>query len=101
MKHKEYEEKVATPGDVIKLVDQIKRSGRFFTIMFVKHDNTLRLMNCRTGVKKHLHGGTLKYRAAEKGLLTVWDRQKGEYRSANFNTVRWIRFAGVQYKFMN
>ena len=101
MKTKNFEVKVATPGDVIKLVDRIKRSGRFFSIEFIKADSTVRIMNCRTGVKKYLHGGTLKYRPAEKGLLTVWDRNKKDNRNANFNIVRWLRFGGIQYQFMN
>jgi hypothetical protein len=64
-----------------------KTNGRFFSVVFEKKDGTLRKMVCRTGVKKHLKGGTLKHNPAEFGHCIVWDVQKKAYRTINMNTV--------------
>ena len=54
----------------------ISLRGKIFTATFYKKDHTSRTMNCRLHVKKHLHGGTLKYNPKEKGLIPVYDLQK-------------------------
>ncbi|MDC1406685.1 hypothetical protein N8314_03970 [Akkermansiaceae bacterium] len=40
-------------------------NGRMITVVFEKADGTLRTMNGRTGVKKHLKGGTKTYDAQD------------------------------------
>lgn len=55
--------------------------GKFFKAVFLKKDGTLREMTCRFGVKKHLKGGEKPYNAEEKGLWTVFDVEKKDYRS--------------------
>lgn len=64
-----------------------KANGRIFSVEFVKKDNTVRKMICRTGVKKHLKGGELAYDPIEKGLLAVFDMEKAEYRMINLRTI--------------
>lgn len=64
-----------------------KANGRIFSVEFVKKDNTVRKMVCRTGVKKHLKGGELAYDPIEKGLLAVFDMEKAEYRMINLRTI--------------
>jgi len=67
---------------------------KIFTVLFIKKDGTLREMNCRLGVKKHLRGGELKYNPTERNLLPVYDIQKEAYRIINVNTIQEIRFKG-------
>lgn len=64
--------------------------GRIFSVEFIKRDNTLRKMICRTGVTKHLKGGELAYDPIEKGMLPVFDMQKQEYRMINLRTIQRI-----------
>lgn len=73
--------------------------GRLFSVKFIKKDNTLREMVCRTGVTKHLQGGELAYDPVEKGLLPVFDMQKQDYRMINLNTIVEIKVDGETYKF--
>lgn len=77
---------------------QEKAKGHWFSVEFVKKDNTLRKMTCRLGVKKHLKGGTLGYNPKEHNLLIVWDRDKKDYRSINFDTIRKITIEGEIYE---
>jgi len=88
-----------TVGQIFYLLTTIRKSGCFFTACFIKKDGTMRIMNCRTGVKKHLKGGTMGYDALSKGLLPVYDMEKKAYRVVNLDTLRWIRFKGVHYQF--
>ena len=71
--------------------------GEFFTVTFVKKDGTTRTMNARLGVKRYLKGGELRYDAAEKGLLPVFDAQKGEYRMINIPTITSANIGNQQY----
>ena len=64
----------------------IATNGQLFTAEFFKKDGTHRTMTCRTGVKKHLKGGVLKYDPASKGLFGVWEYKEG-YRMININTL--------------
>lgn len=69
-------------------IKQVLRAtdGKFFTVTFIKKDGTLRVMNCRLGVTKHLKGGVSTL-DAEK-YLTVWDLHAKGYRAINFDTVQ-------------
>ena len=92
---------IPTTAEILQLFAEIKRSGSFFGAKFVKKDGSVRIMNCRAGVKKHLKGGTLKFNPFEKGLLVVFDTHKKEYRMVNLNTLLEIHFGGVRYVFVN
>ena len=61
--------------------DKIQNAGsQFFTVTFVKRtDNTLRVMNCRRGVKAGVKG-TSKRRKKPVGLVTVYDMKSHGYR---------------------
>ena len=70
----------------------------FFTITFVKRgDSSLRTMNCRTGVTKHLKGGSASYNLEERNLVLVWTR-KG-YRSVPVENVISIKLGGLLHVF--
>lgn len=71
------------PQEFIELVSD----GKIFTVTFEKKDKSIRVMNCRTGVKKHLKGGELKFNPIERNLLPVYDIQKQGYRMINMDTL--------------
>lgn len=78
-----------------EFIKQVLRAtdGKFFTVTFIKKDGSVRVMNCRLGVKKHLKGGTSTL-DAEK-FLTVWDTQAKGYRAVNFDTVQSVAVDGM------
>jgi hypothetical protein len=60
--------------------------GKFFTATFVKADGTIREMNCRLGVTKHLRGGE-NTKAHLEQYVNVFDAQKGAYRTLNLDSL--------------
>lgn len=68
--------------------------NKFFTISFIKKDGTLRKMNARLGVTKHLKGGKRSYNPDDFNYLTVFDLGKKQYRTVNLNTVKEIKANG-------
>lgn len=59
--------------------------GRFFTVLFVKNDGSLRKMNARTGVTKYLKGGSSNVDPAK--YFTLYDVQAKGYRSVNKDSI--------------
>jgi len=77
-------------------------NGQFFTVEFIKKDNTLRRMNCRTGVKKYLVSNGRKIKTVsplENGILKVYDLGAKAYRSINIDTVKTIKFSKIELKY--
>lgn len=70
--------------------DKLKKElkGKFFTVTFTKKDGTLRKMNARLGVTKHLKGGSKGYNDSDFNYLTVFDLGKKAYRTVNLSTVK-------------
>ena len=68
--------------NVIEFKEMVS-DGKIFTVEFVKKDGTVRKMNARLGVKKHLKGGSLAFDPSERNLLPVFDMQKEGYRMIN------------------
>ena len=68
--------------------------NKFFTVVFRKKDGTLRKMNCRLGVTKHLKGGTKGY--DKSNLVTVYDIVKKGYRTVNLDTLEEIKARGLK-----
>jgi len=75
------------------------QTGKTFTITFIKKDETVRVMNARLGVKKHLKGGTLRYNPANYNLLGCYDMQNGGYRMINFDTIKQIKVDGKVFNY--
>lgn len=74
-------------------------TGRFFSIEFIKRTTgELRVMNARTGVKKHLKGGELNYDPELHKLLPVYDVDKKGYRSIPLDAVQSITVDGTKYR---
>lgn len=82
---------------IFKLLDGAN-TGRIFFVEFQKKDGTLRRMTARKGVHKGVTGKGMSYRPLGKGLMTVFDMDKGEYRMVNLNKV--VRFSvnGEKYR---
>ena len=72
---------------------------KIFTVTFLKKDGSVRVLNGRRKVTKHLRGGELKYDPIEKGLITVYDLQSEGYRMINSQTVLEIKADKSVYKF--
>ena len=60
----------------IKLLNS---NGKFLTVTFKKKDGSIRVMNCRLGVTKHLKGGVSTLDPAK--YITVYDMQSKGYRA--------------------
>ena len=81
-----------TKSEAKQLMEQTK--GRFFTVKFIKKDATVRIMNCRLGVKKYLHGG--KSLVDQNDFIIVYDMNAKGYRNINLTTVQEVHYKGVK-----
>ena len=89
--------KTITKAEASKKVAEYQ-GGQVFTVTFVKRSTgETRVMNCRKGVVKHSKGGELKYDPAKKGLVSVFDMQKGGYRCISLEDIRKISMSGEVY----
>jgi hypothetical protein len=68
---------------------EIIKSGLFFSAEFIKKDGSVRTINARSGVKKHLKPNAKEpsYDPNELGYKKVWDRQIKDYRLINLQTL--------------
>lgn len=78
--------------------DQIKSivKGKFFTATFVKKDGSVRTINGRLGVKRHLKGGS-NTKAHLSNYITVYSIADKGYRSINTDTLIAIKANGKQF----
>ena len=72
--------------------------GKFFTVVFTKKDGSIRRMNCRTGVRRHLKGGGVPdgHVSTRKDMLVVYDVKAKGYRCLARDSIRAIRCGGVE-----
>ena len=58
---------------VIEAMDLISehKNGTIFTVDFIKKNGEYRSMNCRTGVKKYLKGGTNPLKNCDNPFLVM------------------------------
>lgn len=68
--------------------------GTFFAVTFVKRDGTVRVMNCRSGVRKNTNGGTSSLNSDK--YFTVYDVQRKGFRAVNKDTILSVRVNGVE-----
>ena len=90
-----------TTGTTLNLFYKLRTTGQFFTATFIKKDGSIRTMNARCNVKKYKKGGKLAFNASEKGLLSVFDMVKMEYRFINLDTLISIVYKSKLYLFKN
>ena len=72
--------------------------NRIFSVEFIKKDGTIRQMNCRLGVIKHLQGGELGYDAARLNYVIVYDMQAKGYRTLNISNLLSLTIGQVRYE---
>ena len=88
-----------TRPEALAKIHEAKGSGKIFTVRFYKRTTgEYRVMNCRGRVIRALSGGELKFDPESKGLITVFDMQKGEYRMINAETVQEVTINGITFK---
>lgn len=77
------------------IIDFITKSnGKFLTVEFIKKDGTLRTMNGRTGVTKHLKGGVSTIDHSK--YLVLFDTQASGYRCINKDTIVSVKCNGLK-----
>ena len=78
-------------------------NGKFFTVTFEKADGSIRVMNCRTGVKKHLKGGTSTYSAKDQEqkdkTIGVYEQASNGYRCFKASRVKSLVIGGNKITF--
>ena len=87
--------KFIKPQEAYDILSQSK--GKFFSVRFIKKDGTLRHMNCRTDVKKHLRGGKLPYNPAEYRNIPVFDLEKQSYRTIKADAIVNFSYNGEEF----
>mgnify|MGYP003647859841 CR=1 FL=1 len=71
-------------------------SGKFVTITFVKNDGSIRSINGRTGVTKHLKGGNISGLDSPGKIkyITIWDLKAKGYRNIRRDSILRINAEG-------
>jgi hypothetical protein len=78
----------------MQIADFIAQSkGKFITVTFVKKDGTTRVLNGRTGVTKHLKGGTSTVNYDK--YLVLFDMHTAGYRCVNRDTILSVTCEGL------
>ena len=72
-------------------------SGKIFTAEFIKKDNSRRIINCRTNVKKFTNGKGLSFDPIARNLLPVYDLKVKDYRFINLSTLISVTIKGQKY----
>ena len=73
--------------------------GTIVTVEFIKKDGSLRTLNGRMNVKKHLKGGTKAFDDKDYGLITIYDLKNKGYRSFKVENLRKLKAKGKEYNF--
>ena len=77
----------------------LSADNTMFSVVFIKRTTgEVRRMLCRTGVRKYLSGGELKFIPIRKGLLSVYDMQSKGYRFINLETLVSFKLGGINYE---
>ena len=86
-----------------KAKELIKESkGLIFSALFIKKDNTHRLINARLGKQyKSKTGRVAPYKANDYNLLHVYDMRKKAFRMLNLNTLISLSINKTKYKINN
>jgi hypothetical protein len=72
------------------IIEKILNSnGKIFTVTFIKKDGSIRELNGRLGVIKHLKGGVSTLNPDR--YITVYDLQSKVYRAVNKFTIQSVK----------
>lgn len=63
----------------------LKSNGRIFTVTFIKKDGTVRVLNGRLGVEKHLKGGECTL--DKDKFIIVYDLKAEGYRAVDKESI--------------
>lgn len=63
----------------------LKSNGRIFTVTFIKKDGTVRVLNGRLGVEKHLKGGVCTL--DKDKFIIVYDLKAEGYRAVDKESI--------------
>jgi hypothetical protein len=86
--------RIYSVGKHMKISDFIAQSkGKFITVSFIKKDGTTRTLNGRTGVTKHLKGGTSTINHDK--YLVLFDMHTAGYRCVNRDTIVSVTCEGL------
>ena len=73
-------------------------NGRNFGVQVISRTtNTLKTMNCRFGVSKGVTGKGRTYNPETKGLITVFENNRGGFRNINVSGLRSLTLDGEVY----
>ena len=67
--------------------------GKFIAVSFIKKDGTLRTLNGRLGVVKHLRGGECTLDRTK--YIIIYDMINKGYRSINRETIQSVTIDGI------
>jgi hypothetical protein len=83
---------------MIKTIDDFKKfvgnDGKFFSVKFLKKDNTERTMVARLGVKCYTSGGSLKYKPEDRNNIIVFSTKDQAYRTINIDRLISVKAYG-------
>ena len=71
--------------------------GKIFSCIFIKKDGEKRKLIGRIAVKKGIKGIGHKFNPQEKGLRTVYDMQKREFRFINLGAIKQFKCGKLEY----
>ncbi len=85
-------------NNVIELL-KVLRGEDVVTVKFRKKDNSIRVMKCtlnfdKVPVKdrpKDVNLGRIQNEVMNKGLIHVYDLEKNNWRTINFNSAEWVQ----------
>ena len=77
-------------------LDSLK-SGRIFSITFEKADGTVKTINARLCVRKHLNGKGMRYVPENYNLMVLWSMTDKGYRAVKRDKIKSIKSNGVLY----
>ncbi len=84
----------------LRNLQNLVSDGAIFHVSFIKRTTgERRLMQCRTGVKKHLKGGKKSFSDKAKNLLTVFDMKAKGYRSIPVEAIQALTINGQSFNF--
>lgn len=75
--------------DKIEFIEDLCKT-QIFTCQFVKKDGSIRIINCRLGVKKYLKDA-YHVRKNQEQYLVAFDLQLKMYRNISVNSLQWLR----------
>lgn len=74
----------------------LNSNGKFVSVDFIKKDGSLRTINGRLGVKKHLKGGKSNLNADQ--FITIYSMADKGYRAIDRETIQSVTIEGVTIK---